>query len=612
MTDVDTIRDRLDIVETVSAHVALQKAGRNFKALCPFHSEKTPSFIVTPERQSWRCFGACATGGDVFSFVMRKEGLEFREALQLLAQRAGVTLSQRGSEGDRYQELYGINQVTSRFFQDVLESPEGQKARAYLEQRSVSPEAIEQFSLGLSPRGWEGLKSHLQTHETSLDTAVSAGVLHRDEGGNVRDFFHARLMYPIHDRQGRIAGFGARALDDSMPKYLNTAATPIFDKRSILYGLHLASGPIRDKKRGVVVEGYMDVIAAHQHGYTNVVASMGTALTEPQVAQLKPLASKFVLALDPDTAGQDATLRSLESTWHIFEGARIDGRRRPVGPLYQREALTVSIAELPAGRDPDTLIREDAAEWERLTLEPKPSEDFYIERAVSGLDLESTNGRARAVEVLAPVITSSDGISQHHYVQKVANVLGVSEEALRASIGGLRARSARRQPGTARTADVSASALADDPEHSLEDYTLSLLLGREELKESASDFSPENFHKIEDRELFTRWQSCTTMDELVASLDESLRPHLERLSQRDLVPADRGESDAALVQCLRRLEERHLRALQESLLASEDDGGPPGMEIEAQIAEVNTQLRAVFARRSEQSADSFEGAGSNI
>ena len=273
-----------------------------------------------------------------------------------------------------------------------------------------------------------------------------------------------------------------------------------------------------------------------------------------------------------------------------------------MGPIYHRQPLRVGIAELPEGRDPDALIREDSAAWERLTGEPTPSEDFYIRSKVAGFDLSTTDGRSLALQVLAPVVTSSDGISQHHYLQKVAEALGVSDEALRASLGTLRPRPSRRQPD----AEVSASALAEDPEHSLEDYTLSLLLSRPELRERAAGFSPENFNKMEDRELFTRWLGCTTMEELAAEVEDPLRMHLSRLMEKSQVPTDRRDSEAALSQCLRRLEERHLRRLQESLLASEDGEGPPAKEIEAQVAEVNSQLKAVFARRVLSPTESLE------
>ena len=598
----------------VSGHVALRKAGRSFKAVCPFHTEKTPSFVVSPERQSWHCFGACSTGGDVFSFVMRAEGLEFRDALRQLARRAGVEMGGDAGREGRHDALYAVNQVACSFYQEqLLETDRGQRAREYLKGRQVTRKAASDFALGFSPPGWDNLKSYLESHEVDLDRAVDAGLLLRVDDGGIRDFFRGRLMFPIHDRRGRVAGFGARALDDSNPKYINTAATPIFDKRNTVYGLHLAAGPIRSKQAGVIVEGYMDVIAARQHGYDNVVASMGTALTEEQVSQLKPLASEFVLALDPDAAGQEATLRSLESSWRIFEGGRIDGRQRAVGPMYQRAPLKVAIAELPEGRDPDALIREDAAEWERLTAEATPSEDFYIRAKIAGLDLSTAGGLDQAFQALAPVVTSSDELSQHRNLQKVAGVLDVSEERLRLSLGRLRPRPSRRpprqpqeQPPEAQEAENGAPALAPDAEHSLEDYTLSLLLRRPELRESAADFSPENFNKMEDRELFTRWLVYNTMDELIAALDEPLRAHLSGLMERSQAPTDRSESRAALSQCLRRLEERHLRRLQDSILASHDGEGPPAKEIEARVAQVNAQLKSVFDQGASGRADSSE------
>ena len=256
-------------------------------------------------------------GGDLFAFVMRREGLDFAGAIRLLAQKAGVPLRPPG-ENDRTERLYSVNKDAAKFYRDFLRSSKGVKGTRYLRERDVDEQAIDRFELGLSPDGWDGLKTYLLGLGFAEDIMVEAGLLQQKDGRSW-DFFKGRLMFPIHDTRGRVAGFGARALDDSMPKYLNTSGTPIFDKRSILYGLHLASGPIRDQRSGVVVEGYMDVIAAHQHGYANVVASMGTALTERQVSRLKGLGTDFVLALDPDAAGQEATRRSLESSWRIFD-----------------------------------------------------------------------------------------------------------------------------------------------------------------------------------------------------------------------------------------------------------------------------------------------------
>ena len=310
-----------------------------------------------PHVRTWRCFGACATGGDIFSFVMRAENMEFGDALRLLARRAGVELGRSGDRS-RANAVHKINAAAAVYYQDVLKSEAGAKAREYLDSRGVGTEARDRFKLGLSPDRWDGLKTFLQTHGYKREDAVSSGLLREDENGDRSwDFFRDRLMFPIFNREGEVAGFGARALDDSTPKYINTSQTSVFDKRSIVYALNFAASKIRESGSAVIVEGYMDAIAAHERGYTNVVASMGTALTENQVSLLRPLAQEFVLALDPDAAGQEATLRSLESSWQVFRSVVSRRGQTVQSVLDQQRPPILKIAALPAGLDPDALIR---------------------------------------------------------------------------------------------------------------------------------------------------------------------------------------------------------------------------------------------------------------
>ena len=600
MSTVDEVKTRLDIVDVVSGYVTLQKAGRNFKALCPFHTEKTPSFVVNRERQSWRCFGACATGGDAFSFVMRTERVEFGEALRTLAQRAGVELTERRDSG-RYDTLYRINQEAVRFYSEVLESDVGQPAMAYLKERAVDSKARAAFSLGLSPGERSQLSAHLLELGFGLDQAVEAGLLRRSENGSYRDFFWGRLMFPIHDQQGRVTGFGGRTLDGSEPKYINTPTTPTFDKRATLYGLHLAADFIKDQDTAVVVEGYMDVIAAHQHGYTNVVASMGTALTEQQVNQLKSKATKFVLALDPDAAGQEATRRSLESSWRLvgFERQQIDGRRRSVGPLYRSNRPDLRIATLPTGRDPDDLIRNEPSEWGRLIDEAVPFVDFALPAFAALYDLSNEHGKAQAAEALLPLVTATgNAFDQERYFRMLAKVLGVSPEALQASIGRPRAGGVRAVPRrTDPTRGPTASPLAGGRQDMLEDYVLALLLGQPALKERAQSVAPEYFRGTENKEVFTCWLGCTTIEELEDSLDGSLRDHLEYLLHMDLAPADPLSYETALDQSLRRLEQRHLQDLQELLLATEDVRVAPPKDLADQIVGLNARLKELFSHQ---------------
>ena len=442
MSVVDDIRDKLDLVDVISGHVTLRKAGRNYKARCPFHTEKTPSFTVSPERQTWRCFGACATGGDIFNFVMRKDGVEFGEALRRLADTAGVEITSRPKEQvDRDEALSRVNREAARFYNEMLKSPEGRAALKYLYDRGIDNKAIEEFQLGFSPKGRDRLRTHLSTLDANLGHAAQAGLLRSDDEGNFRDFFFGRLMVPILDRRGRVAGFGGRSLDGSNPKYINTAATPIFDKQATLYALDKAAPAIREQETAVIVEGYMDVIAAHQHGRKNVVASMGTALTERQVYLVRTLAKTVVLALDADTAGQEATLRSLEASWRAME------RRR----FGQREEVALRIAVIPEGRDPDDLIRESPEQWDGIVQSAVPYMDFLIPAFARRYDLDSSQGKARAAEALMPIILSmGNSFEQDQYFGKLADTLGVTREQLQASIGKLRPAGRERPPARAQ------------------------------------------------------------------------------------------------------------------------------------------------------------------
>ena len=591
MSAADDVRARLDIVDVVSGYVALRKAGRNYKALCPFHNEKTPSFVVTPERQTWHCFGACSTGGDAISFVMRQERLEFGEALRQLADKAGVTLSARPESG-RLDATLRVIDIAASFYQEVLASEQGVKARKYLDERRVGADAVKTFRLGLSPRGGNKLLDYLSVHEVDLELAVAAGLLRRAEDGSLRDFFWGRLMFPISDRRGRVIGFGGRSLDGSEPKYINTAATPTFDKRNTLYALHLAATPARDSDSAIVVEGYMDVIAAHEHGYSNVVASMGTALTEQQVARLKSLTSNFILALDPDVAGQEATLRSLEASWRAVEGKQIGQGRGRVGPLYQREQPNLKIALLPEGSDPDTLIREQPEKWDELVEHALPYVDYMIRALPEKFDLDTTDGKAQAAEAMRPLVTMArNAFEQEETVGKLARVLGVGVEMLKATMKTSKPASTRQPRRAAAPREALSSAVAGRDEHFLEDYLVSLVIDRPELKEAASGIELEQFHRTEDREVFTSWMACTTMDELRARLDDALHDHLDYLIAIELAPIDRSNSRTALDQCLRRLEERHLHEVQETMLLSADSTSPPSRDLEEAIVGVNSRLK---------------------
>ena len=612
MTVVDDIRARLDIVDVVSGYVALQKSGRSFKAPCPFHTERTPSFIVNPERQSWHCFGACSTGGDAFSFVMRHQNIEFGEALRILAQKAGVELSQASKQdSDKRSKLHAVNRLAASWYQERLKSSEGAAAMDYLKRRGVNPEMIDTFQLGYSPDSWDALKTYLKNMGAPEADAVESGLIYRNDEGRTWDFFRDRLMFPIHDRQGNVIGFGGRQLTDPAPdapgynpKYINTAATPIFDKRSSLYGIHRAHSAIRESNTGIIVEGYMDVIAAHQYGYTNVVASMGTALTENQVSQLKSLATNFILALDPDTAGQEATLRSLEASWKVI-GDQSASRGRSQGILYQRDLITLSIAALPEGKDPDELIRHDPTEWERLTKNAPPLMSYLIPAIASRFDTSTGQGKSQVVEAIFPLIAATqNSFDQQHYLQDLADALEVTPDAIQVAVRELSAasrRHQRRQPRGSDTQSVAqqqvvSSALNSNREQVREDYLLRLLLNRPHLRHNLDEFSPEYLSSSANREIFARWLECLDLEELQTSLDEPLLAHLQSLNAVDIVPIDSIESERALNQCMQQLKRRHLLELQQTLLETIDNATPPPRELAAQISTLNEGIRATELR----------------
>ncbi len=443
MSVVEEIKERLDIVEVISAYVPLRKAGNLYKGLCPFHQEKTPSFVVYPDRGTWHCFGACGTGGDVFSFVMKRDNLDFREALEVLAQKAGVNLAPPSAERSQQEQtidrLREINQAAALYFHSQLRhGPQGQVARDYLAGRSFSDATIDAFLLGYAADRWDGLLAHLQSKNYQPADILAAGlVIEREQPEPGRspyyDRFRHRVMVPIRDIHGHVIGFGARALrSDQQPKYLNTPQTVLFEKSSVLYGLDVARRSIRPRGKAIIVEGYMDVLACHQAGEDNVVASMGTALTEPQIKQLRRYTSTIVLALDADAAGQAATLRGLSQAREALDREWVPVVTATGLVRHEaRLAVDLRVMTLPEGKDPDDVVRADVTLWRELVDSAQPVVDYYFELARSELDLTTAQGKSEAVERLAPLISEvADEVKQAHYMQQLARLIQTDERTL--------------------------------------------------------------------------------------------------------------------------------------------------------------------------------------
>jgi len=437
----EDIKSRLDIVDIVSESVNLRKSGRSYSGFCPFHSNtRTPSFHVFPDTQTWYCFGECAEGGDVFAFVMKKEGYDFKEALKVLAQRAGVTLEEpspqeakRRKSEDKLVDL--LTMAVEYFHQLLLHAPQAAGARAYVADRQLNEDTVATFHLGFALDSWDACRSHFTDQGYSDAELLAVGLLTENPDKGTRyDRFRNRLMIPIRDVDGRTVGFGARTLDkDGVPKYLNSPQTAVFDKSHLLFGLDTAKRHIREARQAVIVEGYMDVMQGWQAGYRNMVAQMGTALTGEQMQLLKRSTKRFVLALDADAAGQKATMRSLQVARNTLDReyeTRFDAR----GLVHQEGRLQaeIKVVTLPEGYDPDRIIRTEPERWPLLLSEAQPVVAYVIETATRDLDLDDARVKSEVAQEIKPLLEDiADPIERDHYRQLLARALRIDERSLR-------------------------------------------------------------------------------------------------------------------------------------------------------------------------------------
>ena len=527
---VAEVRERTDIVELISTTVPLTRAGRSYKGLCPFHQEKTPSFVVFPETQGFHCFG-CGKGGDVFTYYMLHEKTEFKEALEELARRTGVQLSTVPTiapEVDAHRRrLIEINELAATFYANILSNAkEGEPGRRVIAERGVSPEMVSRFRLGYAIDAWDTLLRFLNSRNIDPEVAAEAGLLSpRDSGGHY-DRFRGRLMFPIRNRDGEVVGFGARIVGEGQPKYLNSPQSPIFDKSALVYGLDLAKDEVRKREQVVIVEGYMDAIAAHQFGHANVVAAMGTAFTEAQVAQVKRLSKHIVLALDADAAGQMATLRSLETMRGALDGDEVPVPD-PTGLVRFERKLNaeISIVQLPEGKDPDELIRRAPERWPEVVAGAKPFLDFFVNAVTASVRQDDPRAKADAIARLAPVLQQiADRVVLSHYVALVAGTLRLDERVVRSEI--------RR--GTVRTAAAAPARPLRPERTSAEDHLLAVLLNHRSLVRDVLERVPEeDLTDSRNRELLRFLLSPdvpdVSADQIVAGLDDTLADHAERL-----------------------------------------------------------------------------------
>lgn len=420
MDDKERVRERADIYSVVSGYVRLKKSGRGYTGLCPFHDERNPSFSVLPERGTFKCF-TCDTKGDVFKFVELKEGVDFRRALEILAERFGVELtSEAPADRDERRQMREAMDEAVRFYRRMLqESEAGAEARRYAEGRGLSAEILDRFSIGAAPRGWDGLCRHLQARGFAVETLEAAGLAVKSQQG-WRDMFRGRLLFPIHSDVGAVIAFGGRAMtDEDRPKYLNSPETPLYQKSQHLYGLHLAKETIKKRDRALLVEGYMDVVALHQAGFTEAVGALGTALTPHQARALLRYteSGRVVVCFDSDRAGQEAAARG---------GTTLE-------EVARTTHLALTVLAVPDGKDPDAFIRAHGAPaFDELLARAPSMVDFMIDRELSRHgDLSSPEGRSAALRKLIPILSGLETQAlAEPYVRRVAARLGLNDVVL--------------------------------------------------------------------------------------------------------------------------------------------------------------------------------------
>jgi len=423
---IQELHQRCDVVEIIGSYAPLKRRGRTYSALCPFHNEKTASFVVYPDTQSFYCFG-CGAGGDVITFVMKQENLDYIEAVRFLAERVGMRLNDDGDDDEikRKKRVLQANRLAARFFFDCLNTDEGKNARAYLRRRGLSDATIKRFGIGYSMPEWSALRDNLRSQGFKDDELIEAGLCQLGKNGGSYDAFRGRVMFPIIDIRGNVVAFGARTLGDDKPKYINTSDTPAFKKTRNLFALNIAKN--NTERRLILVEGYMDVIAMHQGGFTNTVATLGTALTADQARIMSQYADEIVISYDSDEAGQKATRRAID--------------------LLKNEGLNVKVLHIEGAKDPDEYIKAYGSErFSALVNGSHGSVEYELENAKSKYGIQTAEGSVRFLREAAEVLARCRSVTEREvYASRIAAELNISKDAILAQVDDILRRNRNRE-----------------------------------------------------------------------------------------------------------------------------------------------------------------------
>ncbi|MFA5109456.1 MAG: DNA primase [Patescibacteria group bacterium] len=605
MSQVEEVKSKLDIVEIIREYVPVKAMGANFQALCPFHNEKSPSFVISPEKQIWHCFG-CGRGGDVFSFVMEKEGLGFMEALRLLAPKAGVTLKYENPESySERNRIMDILELAGKYYAHILHTPTGKNILEYLYRRGLSEETVAAWQLGHSPDAWSNLYDFLKARpltgpKYTDEEIFSAGLTVKKNapaaGRGYYDRFRDRVMFPIWDVNNNLIAFTARVNPDKektekMGKYINSPQTKVYDKSRVLFALNKAKNAIREQDSVIIVEGQMDAITCHQHGFINVVASSGTALTAEQVALLKRYTGNVSLLFDMDNAGQMAADRGIKEC------------------LAQEMNLKVVI--LPSGKDPDECLKNNPADFKKAVENAKPMLEYYFEKISAGLDLDKVENR-RVVEekMLLMLADANNNIERSYWLTKLSQEIGTDEKELREKLGILREKK-KPAAGVVSNSANSANTKMEIPKISREDKLAELLLALlvrfpEFISYSTGDLEPEyldndalaGFYK----NLIIYYNKSASLDyenfrrqlEADASGTEKLLDKLVLLGEKDFYNYGQASAKTEIINIITELKkygrQRKMKKLQKEIARAEKEGGKD--ELDRLMAELNNLTAA--------------------
>ena len=560
---IDEIKRKIDIAEFIGSFITLKKAGRNFKAVCPFHQEKSPSFVVSPDRGIWHCFGACGEGGDAIKFLMKWENITFIEALKELAKKTGVklTLNKIGVEDKIWQkkERYlGMNQLAGEFFHYVFSKTDfGKKARDYLKTRLLNQSIIDKFELGYSPSSWDSLKLFLKKKKYEEEEMLENGLLVRSERGSYYDRFRGRLMFPLKDSRNNILGFSGRILEgnEKEAKYVNTPETPIYHKRECLFGINLAIEEIKKQKNVYIVEGELDMIMPYQHGYSNFVAIKGTALTNEQLKLLKRYTDKITLMMDADVAGIESIKRGID------EAEKFD---------FEIRVVTIDFA-----KDPDEALRKDPDKFKKLISKPIPIYDFLIEAAQKKYPEESAFSKKKIGEEIIPMIEKiTNPIVRTFYIKKLAGVLEISENTVENLIGQLK----RKKNQISLNKIKYSKPTEDSRELTINKYVLSVLFQSEDAstiyKNVFEILKPEYFLHLSYEKIgqlfFKEMEKGTKFDinEFGKKLPDELRPIFDEIFL--FASTDHNLSNESLDRLIHEIKKYYFKREIKKILAEEE------------------------------------------